>query len=225
MSAGTDSKLAGRRRRAHLSVRVFGLVLVALVGFAGPAWAATFAEVADAGDTLATANVPKGTGSLDTITGALGPIDADVYKICVTGAFSAFVGDAGEGSPEVDDPTLYLFDASGNGIVMNDDVGGDPYESGALITPTLTPGTYYLAISGYDMDPHDSADNEIFPDAPFTSQNPPNAGVGPLDHWDRADVGNLGSYTITLTGVQLWTPGRASGDRNHCHSGPPGRQR
>ena len=172
-----------------------------------------------------TAAVPRGTGSLDTITGGLLPIDADVYKICVTGAFSAFVPGSGSEDPQVDDPTLYLFDASGNGIVMNDDVGGEPYQSGALITPTLTPGTYYLAISGYDMDPHDSGDNEIFPDEPFTSQNPPNPGVGPLDHWDRDDIGNLGLYTITLTGVELWAPGKGSGDRNHCHSGPPARRR
>jgi len=156
-----------------------------------------------AGDLPATAAVLSGSGDLSSITGVLGPNDVDMYKINICDA-SNFSATTQNTAPAID-TQLFLFNADGTGVVMNDD---NPAGTGGLWsridnTTGFIPatGTYYLAVSRYDMDPT-SGGLEIWADTPFAAQRQPdgaNAG-GVVDGWNGANA-NTNGYLIDLTGT------------------------
>src|SRR4051795_7020725 len=122
---------------------------------ASPALAA--GELDDTGELPATAQEVGPAGPLDAIDGTIdGDTDRDVYKICLTSGpdFSAStVDNAGF------DTQLFLLNSEGKAVYMNDDFGapGDPPKVSTLpaahpLGPTA-PGVYYLAISGFNVDP------------------------------------------------------------------------
>ena len=127
------------------------LVLAASLAFTAHASAATWAEVGDAGDLPGTAQTTVGGGPLTAITGSIGTrIDRDLFCIIIDGMgpFSAStVGTPGT----LGDTQLFLFDAMGFGVLGNDDASGATLRS--TLSGTLAPGTYYLGISGFDVDP------------------------------------------------------------------------
>ena len=210
------------------------LVSAVLILTSAPfASAAPVAEVGDAGDLPATAQDVTGTGPLDSISGTIEPAsDKDVYRICLTGGqtFSATtVGGA------TIDTQLFLFDSAGLGVYANDDTQDGVLQStlpSGGLSPS-EPGVYYLAISTWNYDPV-SSEGLIFPDEPITAvvgPTGPGGGV-PISGW-QGDPGDPGPYTITLTGATFCPapttttqaqcrPGWGKGDKNHCHSGPPG---
>jgi hypothetical protein len=123
---------------------------------ARPAGAATWVE-GSAGDSLATAETPlwASAGGSDQLFGALEitiPVDSafsvvhtDLYKIFIADTldFSATTTNAGT----IDDTSLFLFDANGFGVFMNDDDATglqSTLPAGSLAA--LSAGYYYIGV-------------------------------------------------------------------------------
>jgi hypothetical protein len=162
--------------------------------YAGPIWA----EVGDAGQLPGTAQIVSG-GPLTNITGSFSSSgDADMYQFTITapGLFSATtVGTGGT----LADTQLFLFDAAGMGVAANDDFSGfrSTLPVGNALYASLAPGTYYLAISGFDANPV-SVGGLIFPNT-FTGVHGPTGpgGASPVSSWSGAT--STGTYEIALT--------------------------
>lgn len=188
------------------------ITLMSVVGMAVAAAADTITEAGDAGDMPATAQT-GGAGAITLITGTLGGFDdADMYAIYIfdVNAFSANTDHAGTA---VFDTQLFLFTSTGLGVFANDDIanGGNAYNPRSTLTTNGTykpaaPGLYYLAISGWDRDPH-SAGGPIFTDdTNYTGVVGPTGagGASPISGWDGNGNlnGGVGAYAIMLTGAQ-----------------------
>ncbi|HIK16144.1 MAG TPA: DVUA0089 family protein [Leptolyngbyaceae cyanobacterium M33_DOE_097] len=164
------------------------------------------AEIGDAGqlaDGTAQNTTNLGAGQFVTqITGNLSDgNDVDVYQIALTGnqAFSAITS-----SSTGLDSQLFLFNANGTGVYGDDQSGGGGNQAalpaGNPLTPTAA-GTYYLAISGWNVDPS-SAGGAIFePGDYLVGPNGPGGGTQPLSRWEGPVNTSGGSYTIDLTGI------------------------
>jgi hypothetical protein len=143
-------------------------LLVSLLALAPSAFAISYAEVGDAGQTVATAQ-NTGSGALTSITGFGGAYDVDFFNIYSTGGF--FSASTSSSS----DPMLFLWDATGNPLLFNDDW----FSLQSYITTNLSAGSYILGISRYSN------------------------GFG-MHHADinwGSDSRSLGSYTIHLQGA------------------------
>lgn len=186
-----------------------GVALGAVSLTVGPATAVY--ESDDAGQMPSTAQVVYAT----TISGSLGThADVDMYQITINNA-SAF--SASTSGSATFDTMLMLFDSAGHVVELNDDITGTvnqstlwPGSSGNPYAPQTT-GTYYLAISGYDLLPYTSTGTQMTYDYPVAYWYDPVSGYeayGPvdssyvLDHWVDPEAGTAyGTYKITLTGV------------------------
>jgi hypothetical protein len=173
----------------------------------------TCGEAGDAGETLATAQVTSGYGTLARIEGTLSWGDTDMYaiNICDRASFSATT----VGGSSVD-TRLWLFDSLGRGITANDDEpSGNTAQS--TITGVWVPanGLYYLAVTAYDRYPLDPAGNRIWLESTGeTSERVPD-GPGapyPLTSWTGAYPG--GGYRMMLTGACFAQPRCGSADFN-----------
>ncbi len=163
----------------------------------------TLFEAGDAGELPNTAQVASGaTGNMPAILGSLGAGDSDLYKIgiCEPANFSASLTNA----DTTFDTQIFLFDANGNGIVMNDDAVGLQSALTSAFTSTLPTGDYYLAVSQYDRDPTNASAAEIWADQPFPGERAPDGAGAALDYviagW-TAGGGAGGGYRINLTGA------------------------
>tara|TARA_R110000744_G_scaffold109685_1_gene207214 strand:- start:279 stop:962 length:684 start_codon:yes stop_codon:yes gene_type:complete len=189
---------------------------------AGPDWI----EDGDAGSTLGASQDITFVGPINTIAGTLGGEDTeDVYKLVILNGNDIagpvqFGLNLGEGSGF--NPSLWLFDSQGYGVLGNDD---DPIFGGPdsrLITPStdgvtllLPPGTYFLAITESGNVPlsfRESAGagagtfEEIFSFVSLTEvSGPDGAGAdNPLAAWSGGQ-GTVGGYGVVITP----TPGTA----------------
>lgn len=176
----------------------------------------TYYETGDAGDMPLFAAAVVGAGPLDLVRGSIdGSADADMFAIYISdpAGFSATTDDA---ATVAFDTQLFLFDIAGVGLAANDDIlnsssGYNPrsrLSAGSPLLPTV-PGVYYLAISGWDRDPHSVA-GAIFTDDTFYTGTVGPGGVGgaqPISGWDGdgAMNGALGAYAIRLTGATFVT--------------------
>jgi len=140
-------------------------------------------------------------------------LDAAVFAIDITDfhAFSAATvsvtgADSAYGIPDTE---LFLFNASGLGIYMNDDVSGSDTLS-FLPPPSfglgpLSDGLFYLAIARSADLPVDASLNELFSPGSSTDVVGGNLGVGPIAGWDGGTFASpdtdLIHYQIQLTGV------------------------
>lgn len=179
---------------------------------ASSASAAPWAETGDAGSLPSTAQVPAGSGSLDSISGTIsGNMDQDVYTIFIPDPSQFSAVTTGGDPPDQDDhldAILALFDEDGLGIFLNDDAVEDNGNAALPALPSGSgPGVYFLAIADDDVLPI-SDGGLIFPDpvSPFTAILDPTGPGGdqPIIDWgtmamaiDFAD----GGYTITLEGA------------------------
>jgi hypothetical protein len=204
----------------------FQRLLAGLVLMAGSCLADLWFEAGDAGRDLATANVMGGVGTLDTIFGNLSApdpfesaFDVDLYRIYIANPISFSAATVNAPGFYVADPQLFLFDANGFGVYMNDDD-----ESGLNGSQSRLPaghpfgpvsaGYYYLGIGWWNNEPL-SAGGEIFSSINGLGTNGPGAGgANPLAGWDdnvlqRVDLET--AYEITLTGslVAIPEPGTA----------------
>jgi hypothetical protein len=103
--------------------------IVSFLGLSAPA-GATFIEIDDAGDSIATATSVYGVSRIEGTLNAnpFGPDDfdlVDLFRIKIASP-AKFTVSTGDGSDPflIADPVLYLFDSTGMAVVMNDDADG-----------------------------------------------------------------------------------------------------
>ncbi len=172
----------------------------------------------DVGQLLATSTSLTNTnttssGSPIQIDGTIGVVgaseestDVDLYSFSLTAgtAFSPVVTSAG-GSLDLFDSQLFLFDATGHGLVFNDDISTADNLSQLTFTPSSS-GIYYLAITPYNVRPIDNNGQFIFsnssPTNSVTGSVSALANRGVLTSWST-NTTDFGSYTLSLTGAQL----------------------
>jgi len=216
-----------KKRQLILSSALFTFTLP----FSSVSFAASWAEIGDAGDLTTSAQTPLGGGVLDQISGVVTDShDVDLYRIFINDP-AAFSATTMAGDPEITDTdeldaALALFDATGRGVYYNDDgvfdnanatlPPGDPF------SPTST-GVYFLAVFDDDGLPLSGAaaslGDLIFPivDFPFTEVVGPTGGGGalPLSGWGfdpdtpidfDNNIGLDGEYIVNLTGAQFVVP-------------------
>ncbi len=107
------------------------------------AGAQVWTETGDAGTLVATAQHTTGTGPLTTILGTFADSnDVDVYCIHVTSPAGFF---AGIQCAVMFDPNIWLFDAAGTGLTMQDNCQFGYASITGLHVPG--PGTYYLTVA------------------------------------------------------------------------------
>ena len=167
---------------------------------------------ASGAETLAGAVIPAGTAGdpLTSISGNFESARATIHQIqiCDEAAFTASV----VGGTTVD-TQMFLFNADGTGVAMNDDVvGGTVLQSALSSTFVSANGTYYLAIVQWDRDPVSDlcADTAMWIDTPFRSERAPDGpgAAGTLVGWSGVPTTpSTGAYVITLTGACV--PGSA----------------
>lgn len=168
---------------------------------------ASVAEIGDAGQSLLDSQIiPGGSGTLNSISGTLSSgNDVDLYQITLTGGGTFSASTVGNSFA---DTQLFLFDQNGFGVIANDQASGTS-QSTLFETTPLAPGTYFLAITGYDNDPV-SQGGLIFPTGfgpDETVVGPTEVGGGsPLSGFTGNGFGASDFYTITLTGVQATPP-------------------
>ncbi|HEY9645845.1 MAG TPA: hypothetical protein V6C88_05720, partial [Chroococcidiopsis sp.] len=214
----------------HLVAASFLSASCLVLGHSNPAIAAVFyeADKGEAGGTPINAmkvNTQAAGTTLDQINGTLGN-DVDLYEIYLTGEnFVARVG----GNTQYPDTQLFLFkktvDSAGRaraiGFYANDnDPTVSASSSGALRsrlavtqgTTGFTAGIYYLAISGYNLDPVTGTGQYIFPDTRRAVVGAQTSS--PLVSWDRNDaytpVSVAKSYSILFQGAQFLTVNSSS---------------
>jgi FlgD Ig-like domain len=160
---------------------------------------AVFNEIGDASDI--TPQATSGSGLMNTIIGSFpDSLDVDMYCITVTNpvTFSART------SGVTFDTQLFLFDASGRGVVHNDD---SPVYGTALSRITgqfvTAPATYLLAVSSYNRDPASGASQLIWQDDTNPIERVPDGPGAPLpvNAWMGDGEPLSGYYAITLTGA------------------------
>jgi hypothetical protein len=145
-------------RKLHSSL----LGLAAALAFSSAAHA-SYLEI-NAGDQLGSSEaVPGGTkrvlGGLNANPFGPDPYDlVDLYEINIADPLGFFVT-TGNGSNAfaVADPVLYLFDAAGMAVVMNDDADGSQSTIAGL-PGGYGAGTYYLGIAFAGVEPTDGTD-------------------------------------------------------------------
>ena len=179
-----------------------------------------YEEDDDAGSLPGNSKKLEGNGPIQSITGALtggsrGGDYQDMYEIYVAkpSEFVLRVAQVSEGF----DTQLFLFDASGRGMLGNNSSNADGQGSvNAILTNASTdgtgvvlnkPGSYFIAISGFPSRPRNSA-GPIFdfnPETPFEVSGPDGkGGEYPIQGW--YPEGDTGSYYIELSGVNFLTP-------------------
>ena len=132
------------------------LVLLALVAlFTTPGSAQVWIETGDAGQDIGTAQATVGTGNLTQINGTLESSD-DVDMYCVQVGPSVDV----PGLPVFalqcvvnQGPNIFVFDANGYGIAMNETCQGGVKILTTNILPTGGPMTLYVAVAYYGKQP------------------------------------------------------------------------
>lgn len=141
----------------------------ASLALARPALAQTYTETGDAGDLPNTAQIITGVAGATytsiagatTATNAL--YDSDMYEITTAvPATYTFSTNSGTFTPGINnfDTQLALFNSSGVGIATDDDTSSGELSTLVL---TLTPGNYYLLLSGSGRYAVDSTGALIFP--------------------------------------------------------------
>ena len=162
---------------------------------------------ADAGDLTSTAQSTTGGGALTSILGKLDVpfsfddyLDIDLFKIFIDDVVS-FSATTVENIPvNVSDPQLFLFNALGNGVFMNDDGVGIGSQSALGPLPGgFGAGLYFLAIGWWDNEALDAANQLLFDSLTGLA-----TAAGPLAGWNGDVLGRQDppvDYEILLTGA------------------------
>ena len=221
LSTTSRSLTKGETQEMGINMRALGILFTAgylsCAAIAGPDWI----EDGDAGSTLGTSQDITSVGPINTIAGTLGGEDReDVYELIILNgddiAGPVQFGMNLEQGVTGFNPSLWLFDSQGFGVLGNDD---DPILGGPdsrLITPStdgvtllLPPGTYFLAITESGNVPlsfrqgalaGDGVYEEIFSFESVTEVSGPD-GIGadnPLAAWSGGE-GTEGGYGVIIT--------------------------
>ena len=156
---------------------------LALALAAAPAHAQVWNEIGDAGALVATAQATAGVGGFTTIHGNLASAgDVDMYCIHLGSVPPAGTLLAGLGCVAIQAPDIWLFNASGKGVLAATTC---QFGYKAIIAPavSLAPGDYYVAVSNYGVDPYAGA-NAIWLPSSSASHAPDGPGAaGTLTQW------------------------------------------
>jgi hypothetical protein len=170
----------------------------------------------DAGDARATAQSPTGTDPFLALTGSFTASDVDIYRISICDAsnFSAsLVNNVTNGQ----DTQMFLFDANGAGVQMNDDTPAGIGESAFGNQFVTQNGIYYIAVTKWDRDPVNASGAEIWADQPFGTVRSPdgtlNGGDITLASW-AGTYATGGNYRLDMTGVCFAPPAGCAADYN-----------
>jgi hypothetical protein len=142
---------------------------------------------------------PQDVGpGIDVIHGTIsGGDQGDLYRLEFDVGGALVIRGRGTTGPLI--PTLFLFDASGTGLLA--DAGG---VLDARIDVTIAPGTYYIGIGDVPLQAVDT-DGTIWP-APNTAGAPP-ADFGTLNFLDHTGTAvSSGNYRIFLSIATAGTP-------------------
>lgn len=191
-------------------------IIISLAAFAAPI--SLHAQIyneqfGDAGQTLGTAQ-NSGITQSGTIFGQISGInDADVYQITITNtstiSFSTLNAlTAANGGAGGMDTQLFLFTSTGLPVYANDDANGNSLQSflpaGNSLLATLSPGTYYLAISLSGNDPINLNSQLVFATGATTSIRGPASSINPTT-WNTFDnaasFAQNGQYEIDILSV------------------------
>lgn len=181
-------------------MKPFVLAACVAVLSATVAHAQTWNEAGDAGDLVATAQSTAGSGPLQTINGSLAsPTDVDLYCVHLVAVPPANLPLVQLQCVVLQGPNVRLFDAAGNGVLMNETCAGG---NKTILAPnvSLAAGTYYVAVSYYGVDPQ-SAGGPIWLAGVPGQRAPDGPGAaGALTGWaGNANVQPLNPYTISLS--------------------------
>lgn len=163
-------------------------------------------EPPDAGGQLATAIIITGAPG-ENISQIRGRINAATdlwgFYIADPSLFSARAVNCAV--CDMVDPQLFLLDANGFGIYLNDDRNNSnplPLLPAGHPNGPQVPGFYYLGISSFDRDPR-SVNGRIFPNNPATAVHGPTGpgGADPLSGYAGGPGLSGGIYRINLTGA------------------------
>jgi len=192
--------------------RALSCLAAILVLSAGSLHAQIYAEIGDAGQTLATAQTTGVTSGqlLISITGTISGLnDADMFILTLTSPMT-FSASTVNGLTLVD-TALFLFRSNGTGVYTNDDANGTTLQStlpaGTGFTISLSPGVYFLGISLSGNEPINLNSQLLFngfPGGDSTAVRGPAAGINPATHSNfngLAGFAEMGAYQINLTGA------------------------
>lgn len=201
---------------------VVGGALIAWLAGAGSANAGiVWAEQAPgAGDTIATAQITANSAlsALDAITGTLDAVVlvnqnplylTDIFKIYISDA-SVFSARTVSSNPQ-DDTSLFLFDAAGLGVYMNDDDGVGLLSAlpvGNAAGPASN-GYYYIAIGLGGFEAQDGLPQNTFASGGFTDVRAGDPSAGALVSWVdpfSRFAETTFDYRIEFTGARVAVP-------------------
>lgn len=195
------------------------LALSASAALAGPDWDEDMHG--DAGPLLSSAQHVTGLGVLSSIHGTLSvaadaPDFQDMYLIridCPTAITFKAGTDPSFGGTADFNTQLWLFNASGVGLLGNNDVtpslglsGFGNMSTDATSIVVSAPGFYYIAISGLGSNPINSASLPIFSFAnPLEVSGPDGpGGSSPIAGW--TEPGAVGEYLIKFSSCAQFVP-------------------
>jgi len=207
-----------RRVECGTSAKLLLLVILGLV--ASPAFAGTVIA-SGAGSLPGSAQDLTGAGVVTDIQGSLDLLDGmyvSMFAIDITDyqGFSAQTLNVGAfGLPDTE---LFLFNSSGYGVYMNDDIsgsntlsclpsatGGNPCPFGQGGLGATSDGLYYLAIAVSADSPWDASSAYLVLSGSSTDLLGPDSTAGAIDGWDGGAFTSpdydLNNYDIQLTGV------------------------
>ncbi|MBV7534441.1 PEP-CTERM sorting domain-containing protein [Duganella sp. sic0402] len=173
----------------------------------GAAHAAAVSESGDAGELINSAQTFSGNSAISSITGSLLSTSqsdyADLFRVYLyAGSIFRATTTASVWNTNNFDTALFLFDASGHGVVANDDDPNVGPQSTITITQSVgASGYYYLAIAGAGYTPV-SAGGSIFGDLIGKDQVQAVGvgGSGALSAW-QSTSGEGDRYQIVLQGA------------------------
>jgi hypothetical protein len=167
--------------------------------------AQTYTETGDAGDIPETAQATGAVSCqspISQINGNLDANDTDMYAICITDPANFTATTTGGATF---DTQLWLFNGNGLGVTANDDNPAGGLQSRITGTFVPAPGTYYLAVSGYNHDPLNCGDALIWNNTPFGTERPPDGPGAAVRVRTWSGAGGGGAYSIFLTGTSQAT--------------------
>lgn len=201
-------------------IRYLGTLALVAAFVALPAQGSLIWNEINAGPLPTTAEVTFGSGALTQINGHLDfDLDTqlwgvDLYAISIVHP-TQFSARTEAGAAKMDDPALYLFNASGRGVYMNNDTTAANFQAtlptGSAFGP-VTAGLYYLAIawgfsdalsfdSIFDLNQFVNTTGVYGPSGP--------GGGSALAGWNPAGPANFdvpAAYTIDFTGAAAAVP-------------------
>lgn len=155
----------------------------------------------DAGDQIETSQ-KTGSNPIPRIRGQIGAAnDVDIYAINITDPSSFSASTVGGTTL---DTALWLFDADGKGVLLNDDVVGGTTLQSRLDNSlgNITVGRYYLAVGPSPRRAIGCGDGLIWQTTPYRSLRTPDGpeSTSRLGGWSGSST-STGRYIIELTGV------------------------